>query len=150
MGKIKDKKNSVRAILIYEVIGRPKEYIEKVMKLFLDDLSKKSDVEMIKKKIFPIIELKNIKNVYSIIAETEFYFKDFETLLGFMIDSMPSSIEVIEPTTINLDLSKINAFINDYLTKIHQYDEVFKKLKLEKEILIKKIEELEKKLKEKN
>jgi len=148
MGKIKDKSKAIRAIVIFEVLGRPKDYIEKVMNLFLDRLKEKKDVELIRKEVLPVKELEKVKNVFSIIAETEFYFKDFETLLGFMIDTMPSSIEIIEPTQITFDLPQINAFINDYLTKIHQYDDVLKKLKLEREILIKKIQELEGKKKE--
>lgn len=149
MGKIKDKTNAVRAILVYEVLGRPEEYIEKVMKLFLERLEAKKDVELVGKEILPVTKLEKVKNLFSIVAQTEFWFKDIETLLGFMIDTMPSSIEIIEPSKIIFDLPKINAFINDYLTKIHQYDDILKKLKLERTILIKKIEELEKEKKKK-
>lgn len=149
MGKIKDKTKAIRAILVYEIIGRPADYIEKVMNIFLDRIKDKNNVELIKKEIFPIKEIEKVKDLYSIVAETEFYFKDIEVLLGFMIDTMPSSIEIIEPTEIKFNLAEINSFINDYLATLHRYDDVFKKLKLEREILIKKINELEEKMKEK-
>lgn len=150
MGKIKDKKNAIKAILVYEIIGRPADYIENVMNVFLDKIKEKNGVELIKKEVFPVREIEKVKNLYSIVAETEFYFKDIEILLGFMIDTMPASIEIIEPTEIKFDLPKINAFISDYLAILHKYDDVFKKLKLEREILIRKINELEKKIKEKS
>ncbi|MEM2707682.1 MAG: hypothetical protein QXQ30_01215 [Candidatus Pacearchaeota archaeon] len=148
MGKIKEK--AIRAIIVYEIIGRPADYIEKVMNVFLDRIKDKKDVELIKKEIFPVREIEKVKDLYSIVAETEFYFKDIEVLLGFMIDTMPSSIEIIEPKEIKFNLSKINAFVNDYLATLHRYDDVFKKLKLEREILIKKINELEEKIKKSN
>jgi hypothetical protein len=140
-------KERIRAILIFEVLGRPKEYIEEVMKKFLETMSERKEVELISKQILEPKKVENAKDVYTIVAETEFYFKDIETLLGFMLDTMPASIEIIEPTQLTFDLPRINAFMNDYLTKLHQYDDVYKKLKLEREILIRKLIELENLLK---
>ncbi|MEM4318389.1 MAG: hypothetical protein QW244_01390 [Candidatus Pacearchaeota archaeon] len=145
---VKDKGKAIRAILIFEVIGRPKDFVENVMSVFLDKIKEHKDVELIRKQILPAQPMKQAKNLFSLVAECEFYFKDLEVLLGFMIDTMPASIEIIEPTSLTLDLPKINAFINDYLTKIHQYDDVYKKFKLERDILLKKIAELEKKISE--
>jgi len=140
-------KERIRAILIFEVLGRPKEYIEEVMKKFLETMGERKEVELISKQILEPKKVENARDVYTIVAETEFYFKDIETLLGFMLDTMPASIEIIEPTQLTFDLPRINAFMNDYLTKLHQYDDVYKKLKLEREILIRKLIELENLLK---
>ncbi|MEM2713772.1 MAG: hypothetical protein QXS07_01095 [Candidatus Pacearchaeota archaeon] len=140
----------LRAILVFEIVGRPKEFIEDVMNKFLDRIKDYKGVELLRKEVLPAEPFQaksqniSIKDVFSSIAECEFFFKNLETLLGFMLDTMPASIEIVEPSELTLDLPRLNAFINDYLTKIHQYDDVYKKLKLEKEILLRKIAELEK------
>jgi truncated hemoglobin YjbI len=148
MEKIKEK--AVRAVAVYEVIGKPADFIEKVMENFLERIKEKKDVELIKKRILPVKKIENTE-VYSIVADVELYVKDFESLLGFIIDTLPASIHIVEPAEIRFDLATINGFLSDYLAVLHNYHENFNKLKLEKEILMNKIKELEERLKkEKN
>ncbi len=144
MGKIKDKSKAIRAIAIFEVIGKPPDFINKVMESFLNRMKEKKDLEMIKGEILPVKKVENTKDVYSIVADTEFYFKNFETVLGFIIDTLPASIQIVEPPEIKFNLHEINSFLSDYLAVLHKYNEALNKLKLEKEILINKIKEMEK------
>jgi len=145
MGKIKDKSKAIKAIAIFEVIGKPEDFIVKVMENFLDRIAEKKDLEVIHKQILPAKKVENTKDVYSIVADTEIYFKNFETLLGFIIDTLPASIQIVEPAEIKFDLPEINSFLADYLAVLHKYNETFNKLKLEKEILMNKIRKMEEK-----
>ena len=58
---------------------------------------------------------------------------------------MPSSIEIIEPSSLKIKIEDANALANDLAARLHQYDALLKKFKLEIETLHKKFQELEKK-----
>jgi len=136
----------IRAYLIFEVLGKPADHVEKAMDMLLDKLSKEKNLEFLDKKTHKAKAVKKTKNVFTTFAETEILFSNLARLVEIVFDYMPSSIEIIEPTILKFKNEDINALINDLAAKLHHYDALLKKLRLEKAILIKRLtEELKKK-----
>ena len=140
----------LRVHLIFEMLGKPAEHIEKAMEMLLNKLSEEKDLEILDKKTHKAKAVEKTKNVFTTFAEVEILFNGLARLIEVVFDYMPSSIEIEEPTTLTFKNEDINALINDLAAKLHQYDAISKKLKLERAVLIKRLEEEIKKKNNKN
>ena len=82
----------------------------------------------------------NIK-FFSVITEVEISVENIEKLIGFCFDFMPSSIDVLEPSKLEIDARDINGFVNDLTARLHKYDMFLKNLKAHAGMLKKELEE---------
>ena len=135
---IKEKINQgwIRCVVVIEVLGKPADYIDEVLKTAVGHLEKENYMHIIDKKFY---EPKPVENLFSTFTEIEFIIKDFKALLDFIVSYMPSNIEIIEPSDITLSLQDANDFVNRVAVKIHQYDGLLKRVGIENKILIEKL-----------
>lgn len=145
--KSKIDKGWIRAHLIIEVLGKPADYLEEALSLAIDALDKSKKAEIIEKKINKAVLVKNAKDVFTAFAEVEILVQEVSKLIEIIFDYMPSSIEIVEPSNLALKLEDANALLNDLATRLHQYDALMKKSRIELSILAKRIKELEEKTK---
>ena len=131
--------------LIIEVLGKPADYIEKVTDMAVDKLGEEKGVNLLGKKLHPAKLVAGSKEAFTTFAEAELLVDNMATLVGLIFDYMPASIEIVEPQNISFKLEDANALLNDLATRLHQYDLMAKQTRLERELLIKKIEEARKK-----
>ena len=146
MTNIKEKirQGWIHASLVIEVVGKPAEHIEQALSLAIDKLAKERDFELIEKKLHKAKPYEGAKTLFSAFVEIEFLVDKFSRLVEIIFDYMPSSVEIIDPPDINFKLEYANAFLNDLAMRLHQYDAMLKKLKLELTILAKRLDEMEK------
>ena len=122
----------IKANAIIELVGAPKEHIEQTMEKVITLIEENKDQEILKKEItepkeqeFPHPQKKDEKiKVWSTFAELEVSFKDFDTLTNFCFEFMPSSIDILEPLTLEIDAQEINNSLNDILARLHQQSKV--------------------------
>ena len=130
----------IRCNVIIEVLGKPAEYLDQVLKKTVDDLEKGSKViEVIDKKFH---EPTPIENMFSTFTELELLFKDMSTIVEFVFAYMPSNIEIIEPKDIKFNLHSANEFINMLAARMHQYDAIAKRMGFENKVLRHELEKL--------
>ncbi len=120
----------VLARIIIEMLGAPKEYIEKTMQSYVEKLKKTRTV--IKADI---AEATVSQNVFSIYSDLEMRFSDLPELFDFCFESMPSSVEVVEPADFVLQLDELNAFLNDLQSRLHEADAIIKTERTQKQLL---------------
>jgi len=126
----------IKAILIFEMLGRPPEHLKDTLFKFIDRISKESGVNIFDKKINEPKRIEEAKQeLYSTFAEVEADFDNINTLLNIIFIYMPSHIEIISPSEVSLKNSQINDLSNEITRKLHQYDELAKRLMIEKQIL---------------
>lgn len=145
--KSKIDKGWIRANLIIEVLGKPANYLEEALSLAVDALEKGKKAEILDKKIHKATLVKNAKEVFTAFAEVEILVQKVSALIEIIFDYMPSSVEIVEPSNLALKLEDANALLNDLATRLHQYDALIKKSRIELSILAQKIKELEEKTK---
>lgn len=111
--------------LILEIAGSPKEHIEEVMKKLVNQI-------MQEKKIlkYDIFEAQEREKLFFTFTEMEIDFNNFEELIGFSLDYMPSSIEILDDK-VDIKREEIENVVNDLLAKLHQYDMTLKNLRAE-------------------
>ena len=120
---------STRVIL--EMLGAPKTYIEQIMKDYVQKIKKEGLA--IKKEKYEDATPQD--KLYSTFAELEIEFKDAPELLTFCFEALPSSVEILEPTSIFLKSYDLTAFLNDLQARLHEADLIIKSVHAQNKIL---------------
>jgi len=116
---------------IIEMLGGPKEYIEQVLKDYIE--KRKKDGLNVRAEIYH--EGVSRDTLFTTFAELEIHFNNTEELLEFCFESMPSSIEIIQPENLNFTNIQLTDFLNDLQAKIHQNDMLVKNYRAQNHVL---------------
>jgi len=117
---------------IIQIVGAPKEYIEKTLKEYVAKIRETKGIGVIKENFS---DTEPQEKLFSIFVEIEMVVKDASTLAFFCYDYMPSSIEIIEPQTFNYRAADFAAFFNDLLSRLHTLDAIVKQYRAQNQIL---------------
>jgi len=129
---------TVRSII--EIAGFPAEHVKETLELVIDKVKKSKQIKILSSKVNdpnPISE-----KFFSGFVELELVFEDFDSIMGFVLDYMPSSIEIIQPETWTEDTKKLTFFINDLIAKLHNIDAQLKVLKAKNVVMTKELAKL--------
>jgi len=135
----------LKAKIIIELMGSPKEHIEKTMKLVMDKLDKEEKVKILSFETHEPTEVKiqeNLPALWSSFSDVDISLEGLDALIQLMFFYMPSSIEIYEPEKIEFDLGEINNFLNDISARLHQYDMTIKSLNAQQELMRKEFEKV--------
>jgi len=127
-----EEKEFIRFKTIIEVLGKPKEHVEKALNEYLEKIKETEDFAVVKEDVAPA---KEQGNMFSAFVEMEVVVKIVPVLIGFCFDYMPSSIEVLKPEELKIKNTDISNFLNDLQAKLHGIDMIAKKLKNENDFL---------------
>ena len=127
-----EEKQSIRIKAILEVLGKPKEHIEKMLKDYIEKIKQDDNLMIMEEKLS---EAKEEGSLWTAFAEIELVIKGIANLVGFCVDYMPSSIEVIKPEKFEFEERIFTSFTNDILAKLHRVDMVAKQLGVENTFL---------------
>jgi len=116
---------------VVEILGAPEEHIVKSLREHIDKV--KADGVDIQIEKYATPKLKD--ELFSQFVELQISFKNLNELLDFCFDSMPSTVEIMSPNKLSLDMAQFEDFINDFQTKLHHTDMMLKGLKMQKEVL---------------
>jgi hypothetical protein len=112
--KVKEGYIHVRAII--EVLGKPKDYVEKTLKNFIKKIKETSAIIVVKEDFS---KAKSQDELFSAFADIEFLIKDASALIGFCFDYMPSSVEILDPEQIVYDSCDFTDYLNDLQGRLH-------------------------------
>jgi len=129
---MEDKPHGIRFRTIIEMIGKPREHIEKTIRDYVETIREDSEYILLNEKFAETVEHENL---WSTFAELEIVCKDISKLVIFCFDYMPASIEILKPDNFSMEKHVITGFLNDLQARLHNVDMVVKKLRAENEIL---------------
>jgi hypothetical protein len=119
----------VTAIMIIEMMGRPKEHLQGALVEHISKLESTKGITMIKKMFSEPRLLDEKTGLYTIFSEVEFNCSNLLDLMNIIFDFMPASIEVVDPATLNLSSEEATLVMNALTGRLHKYDEVAKIMK---------------------
>jgi len=142
--------DKIRAMFIFEILGRPSEHIKETMSQLIDKLAELPGIEIDKKTVHepkPVKEenadqKENASGLFTTFAEVEILGKDINSLITVVFYAMPSHVEIIEPEEIRFKNFEMGGLLSDLTVKMHRYDEIAKALMIERNMLIGKLKEL--------
>jgi hypothetical protein len=145
----------VKAIIIIEMMGRPKEHLKAVMIDFLKKLEIEKGTKVLSKTIHEPKEIEEKdkdgekikfvkgKELFTNFAEIELEFNEFMDLIRIVFVYMPSHVEIIEPDKFEVPHGEMTLILNEITNKLHQYDAIAKNALMQNQILSNKVQILE-------
>lgn len=110
---------------IIEVIGFPAEHVDKTMNQIVERVEKEDGIKVVQK----VVHKSNpIKKFFSAFVELELDVDDLERLFRFCLDYHPSSVEIQDKKSIEIESRELTIIINDMLGILHQYNMLTKNL----------------------
>jgi len=134
--------------MIIEIAGKPPEYITEVLEKAIEQLEKEEGSKVINKN-FHEPQLDAEKNLYSAFVEVEIKIDSLPTLVCLILEYLPSSIEIIKPAEMHMQIAEVNSLVNDIAAKMHKVTEITRRVGSENYILKKQIAEIVRRIKEK-
>ena len=134
-------KNIISRITV-EVLGSPKEHVENALKQVIKKLQEEKDVKVLKVQEFECKQMDN--KLWNTFADIEFETAELKKVLDVCYDYMPSTIEILEPAGLEVDTNDIADVFNDFLTHLHKYSMVLKKLQTENIYMMRELEKIKK------
>lgn len=110
---------------VVEIAGSPKEFVDKTMGLVLEHIEKKEGSKILDKKRFPV---EKVDNLFSTFTELEIEFEEFQKLVDFCFEHMPSHLEIEEPQHFDMRREDFAELFNLLLMRLHKTDEAVKEV----------------------
>ena len=138
----------IKAMFIFEILGRPPEYVKESLEEHILNLEKIEGIKILNKKIHEPKELnpdklakngklekEQAKDLYTSFAEVELIVDNISLLFSITFRLLPSHVEIISPDEFRLKNFDLNSIISELAIKLHRYDEVAKVLTMENQSL---------------
>jgi hypothetical protein len=114
----------VRAVMIVEMAGSPAAHVKETLSKHIGVLGKMKDIEVHSIKISEPAAIEKAPGMFTCFTETDFETENLSRMTEVIFDFMPSSIEVIEPSKLNISSTDTTALLNNISGRLHRYDEV--------------------------
>lgn len=137
-------KNIVAAIIV-EIVGRPEGHVKDSLRGHVGQLKNFNDLEVISEKFSEPKGIENSNGMFTCFAEVELELPSLARLIDVIFDFMPSSVEIISPTELDLSVNDANGFLNDLAGRLHKYDDIAKIARIQAQQLLVKLQEVQKK-----
>ena len=106
-----------------EVLAVTKEAAESSLKKHIELMKKENDMIIYKEKFEDAEKVKspfpNIKEAFSQVVETEIIARRFDTLAYLILNYAPSSVEILEPSKIEIDMGEAQGLLNSLAELVH-------------------------------
>ena len=163
MAEDKGQHAHIRCRTIIEVLGKPKEHVEKSLREYVQHIREDSELVVLNEEYSEAKEIekhaanhpeerqqnkiahmasddasekdKKSNNLWSQFVELDLVVKGTQKLISFCFEYMPSSIEVAKPESLGMTSRELSSFLNDLQARLHNVDMVVKQLKAENDFL---------------
>lgn len=122
----------IRCKIIIEVLGKPKEHVEKTLRTYVDKIKNDSGFIVLNSEF---ADAQEKEDLWAMFVELEMVIKGIPKIIAFCFDYMPSSVEIIKPEEFNMKKSTVEDMLNDLQARLHNVDMVVKQQKNENEFL---------------
>ena len=84
----------IRCRIIIEILGKPKEHVEKTLRIYVDKIKNDSDLVILNSEFSEAAEKEKL---WATFVELDMIIKGIPKLIAFCFDYMPSSVEITKP-----------------------------------------------------
>ncbi len=121
----KMKEGWIKSLMMIEVMAVSKEFAESALKKHIEKMEKEKKTIIYKKDFKETNKVKkpfpNIDVAYSQIVELELITETYEQLVVLAMNYGPSSIEILEPEHIKIDMGEAQGILNSIADVIHKF-----------------------------
>ncbi len=132
---------TIKASMIIEMLGRPKEHLIEGMQILISRLEKEKGARVIEKKFNDPIPTEKSPDLFTTFAEIDLELNSIMDYFGIIFAYMPSHIEIINPEKFSMSNTDLNELGNALVQRIHNYDAVTKNMVAERNFVLEKLKE---------
>jgi len=103
--------------IIFEIIGNPKEHINKAIKMVIQRIKDEGAITFVKEEFGEPEE--TVDGLWGVYCETELLIPDLYTLTSLAFLYSPASIEILEPAKLTLKDKELTDVMGDMLSHLH-------------------------------
>ena len=115
----------IKSTMIIEVLAINKEAAKSALEKHVDKMGNEEHSMIIEKKFSEATEVENptprIEKAYSVIVDVDVISRDFDNLVRLVVAYAPSSIEILEPEDIKMDMGEAQGILNSVSELIHRF-----------------------------
>ncbi len=126
--------------VLIEIVGNPKEHIEKAMSTVVDTIKKEKGIVFVKEDRGSAEDAG--EGLWGVYSEMELLLKSLDNLSWIAFNFMPASIELKEPSKLVLKDKQVTDFMGDILSQLHQVNMNQVQMDSDKKSLLKNINTL--------
>lgn len=134
--------SKIQTNMVIEILGRPPEHITEAINGIVEKINKEKGVKVTEKICHEPIQVEGSKDLFTTFADIMVELDSLEDYFRVMFTYMPSHIELISPEKITLVNSDLNTLGNKLMQRLHEYDAITKKVILEHDLALKKLQEV--------
>lgn len=128
--------------IVLEMLGRPAEHIKKSLNLLVEKIGADKGVKILSRNVHDPVPAQDSKDLYTTFAELSLELDSLENYFGIVFTYLPSHVELVYPENIEINNFDLNALANSITNRMHTYDAIAKKMLFEKNVLLKKLQEV--------
>lgn len=138
----------IKTLFIFEVMGRPPEHLKKALEEYVDNIGKNKGLEIVKRNIHEPkpVEGEEAQGLFTTFAEVEIMVEDLNVIFEIILNTLPAHVEIVEPEDLRIKNFDLSAILANLSMKLHKYDEIAKTITMERNILVKRLQEMQEKI----
>lgn len=113
-----EEKGYILAHVIFEIAGKPKEHVEKAMKMTIERIDENQNIIFVEKEFGEPEQ--NDEGIWSAFIDTEILFKGIGDINHVVTNYLPSTINILEPELIEIRQEIATEFFSDLMSHLHQ------------------------------
>lgn len=121
----KVKEGWIRSTMMIEVLAITKEAAKSALEKHVKKMEAIKTSHIYKKEFKDFLEVKNpfpnVDKAFSYVVELELVSKDFESLLFLVLNFAPSSVEILEPKDLKLDIGQAQSILVTVAEMMHRF-----------------------------
>ena len=125
----------ITAILMIEVLGRPKEHLIETLRDISKKIGEEKGVKVTNTETKEPTLVKDQKELYTTFAEIEVEVEHVQILSILMFKYMPAHIEIVEPENLRITNNELADTLSEIVRRLHKYDELLRVMQTEKKII---------------
>lgn len=133
----KIKNGAVLAQVSFEVVGNPKEHVEKTMKEFMENIRNDQQMRIVTADYGEAEEVKDGNGLWSTFCDAEMLFDNLDKMNWLCVNFMPSSIDIIAPEELRFKDKELTNWFNDILAKLHEVSIGYRQTSAKEDLLTK-------------
>jgi len=138
----------IKALFIFEIMGRPPEHIKNTLGELVDKLGEQKGIKIIRKEVHEPkpVEKEGTTNLFTTFAEVELIADNLSLIFDIALNMLPSHVEILEPKELEFKNFDLSSAVSNLCVKIHKYDEISKISLMEKNSLIGQLKQAQEKI----
>lgn len=129
------KEGAVLAHASFELIGNPKEHIEKTLRGYVNNIKTDSQITVLSEEFGEAEQIEG--GLWSTYVDTELLVNSLDKFIWLCINFMPANIEIITPKELKFKEKDFTNWLNDLLAKLHEISNTVRQTKINNDAITK-------------